>query len=190
MNTLPPQFDEKLIAAQRTDDSLRQQYEREVKAMFEKKLTPVRKTIHVLVGVVSAAMAVIFGVVAITAKELPWESRAAFALGVIFSGAWVFLMFRTLRRGTIDLRVDEKTQAGLGWGFVVVMVTLFMVLGGKLPDKLISISMVVNGLVFLVMAAVFMLTQRINESRIKLEERLLEMQLRIAELSEELKKRP
>ena len=47
--------------------------------------------------------------------------------------------------------------------------------------------MVVNGIVFLIGAAMFMTMAGINSSRMKLEERLLEIQLRIAELTEAIK---
>jgi hypothetical protein len=191
MNTQPPKdFAQRLVAAQHVDSTLRQQYEREVKTMLEKKLTLATKTLHWFVGLLSAAMAVSFAVVAIIGKVLPWEARLGFAVGTLFASAWTFLMIRTIRRGTINLRFDEEAQAGFSWGFVVILVTLFMLIGGRLPDKLTGISMVVNGLVFLIGAAVFLLSHVINESRMKLEERLLETQLKIAELAEELKKRP
>jgi hypothetical protein len=191
--TLPPQFeqfDQKLIAAQRVDDSLRQKYEREVQAMFEKNLTGWNKALFAVVGVITVVLAVVFTVATVKSTHLPWEARSGFVLGALFAGAWTALMVRVLRRGRMNLRIDERAQAGLSWAFVVLMVTLFMVLAAKNPDSIRGVGMVVNGLVFLIGAALFMIQAGINSSRMKIEERLIEMQLRIAELTEELKKRP
>ena len=155
--------------------------------MFEKELTTRNKVLYGFIGVLSVALAIMFAVFAIKSAGLPWEARLGFVLGVVFSGAWALLMFRTLRRGKLDLKFDEKAQAALVWGFIVFMVTLFMLLAGRHPDSVRSVGMVVNGIVFLIGAAMFMTMAGINSSRMKLEERLLEIQLRIAELTEAIK---
>ena len=53
----------------------------------------------------------------------------------------------------------------------------------------LSIWMLIFGLTFVVMASVFVVQYAINDARLKVEERLLETQLKLAELTEELRKR-
>lgn len=186
-NSLPKNFDEQLLAAQRVNESLRQKYEREVQAMFEKKLSGTNKLLYISVGVLSVALTIGFAIAAVAARKLPWEAPAGFALGTVFSAGWALLLFRALRRGRIDLRFDEKAQAGLVWVFIVFMITLLMLMAGRHPDSVRGVGMVVNGIVFLIGAVVFMLQTGINQSRMKIEERLLEVQLKIAELTEAIK---
>ena len=104
--------------------------------MFEQKLSGMNKAIYGLVGVLSVAMTIGFAIAAVMARHMPWQVPVAFVLGTLFAAAWAVLMFRTLRRGSINLRIDEKAQAGLGWVFVVFMITLFMLLAGRRPDYL------------------------------------------------------
>ena len=87
-NTLPPNFDQQLIAAQGVDETLQQKYEREVRAMFEKELTTRNKVLYGFIGVLSVALAIMFAVFAIKSAGLPWEARLGFVLGVVFSGAF------------------------------------------------------------------------------------------------------
>ena len=61
-----------------------------------------------------------------------------------------------------------------------------MLVGGKLADPIKGVQMVVNGLVFLMMAAVFMIFSRINQAELNTREKLLEIELRLAEIAEKI----
>jgi hypothetical protein len=48
--------------------------------------------------------------------------------------------------------------------------------------------MVLNGLVFLVIAALFMIANRVDQAQLKTREKLLEIEYRLAVMSESMKK--
>jgi len=73
---------------------------------------------------------------------------------------------------------------GMTWGFLVIMMTLFMVSAG---NNIVGLRMIVNGLVFLLMGVAFLLRHVIEQSELKTGERLLEIEYRLAELAECLK---
>ena len=64
-----------------------------------------------------------------------------------------------------------------------------LIMTGRHADSIRSVWMLLYALTFLLMASMFLVQYWIGEARMKIEERLLEMQLRVAELAEELKKR-
>ena len=197
MNTQPPEqtprqnpdFSERLIAAQRVEPSLRQRYEQEMQAMLEPTLNRTRKVSFTLSLAVSAVMAVALTLAAVTTTRAPLAMRIGLGLGALYAAGWGIIMFRILRRGRLQLRSDSQWTSGLPWAFAVAMMTLLLVVTGQKPDSVRSVWMLCFGLTFLIGAAMFLLQHWISDARLKVEERLLETQLRVAELAEELKKR-
>ena len=154
--------------------------------MLEKKLTGARRWVYIFWTVLGIGFTILFGTVAIIARELPLLGRLVFAVGAVFGLAWACLAGSILKRGVFDLKAHPKAMAGLSWGVVVIMVTLFMLIRGKLPDAIKGVQMVVNSLVFLMMAAVFMIFARINQAELNTREKLLEIELRLAEIAEKM----
>jgi len=74
----------------------------------------------------------------------------------------------------------------MAWAIVVVMATLVLVFA---PDSIVGVRMLVSILLFLVMAAVFMLASRTEQAELRTKEKLLEIEYRVAELGEHLKQR-
>lgn len=176
-------FRERLLAAETLSPS--EQYQRELQALLEPKLTPGHKWATVGSLVMGLGFAGLFGTLAIvTARKLPWLASASFALGAIFGLAWAGLSAWILHRGTINRRTDPTAMTGMVWGFLVVMMTLFLLLAGQLPDPVKGLQMVLNGLVFLVMGAVFMIANRIEQAELRTKEKLLELEYRLAEMAE------
>jgi low affinity Fe/Cu permease len=105
---------------------------------------------------------------------------------VLFSLSFALLLASVLRRGSYNLKTDSNTMMGITWVFLVIMITLFMIIAGRIPDPARGISMVLNGLVFLTFGVVFILQNQINQARLKTHEKLLEIELRIVELAEKL----
>jgi len=97
---------------------------------------------------------------------------------------WAFLGFKILRRGAIDRKVDAGIYAGLAWALPVFLVTMFMVWA---PDNITGLRMILSGLVFLVMGAMFLLRNIIEQSELRATEKLLEIEYRLAELTEAVK---
>ncbi len=64
------------------------------------------------------------------------------------------------------------------------MAALFMVIA---PNSIVGLRMIICGLVFLVVGAVFLIRHVIEQSELKTREKLLEIEYRLAELAETAK---
>jgi protein-S-isoprenylcysteine O-methyltransferase Ste14 len=182
-----PRFDEQLIAAQRVDDTLKRRYEQEITNMLEQKLNTPAKISFIASVVVSVVMAVALTIAAASTPSLKPLHRLGIALGAVYAAAWVVISIRVLRRGAIHMWRDASLMGALPWVFTVLLVMIIMIATGGKTDSVRSVWMMLYGLIFLLMGAVFLLQYMINAARAKVEERLLETQLRIAELAEMMK---
>jgi hypothetical protein len=200
MSEKPQQpFRERILSADAVDPALREKYQKEIQTMFEKQLTGGQRLAHIFTAVLSIVSVIVFSIAAVLVPRsirgvpnippaIPILIGVAFGIGAVFGLAWAVLLFRILRRGSTQLRKDPKTMAGLTWGFVVIMVTIFMIVADRPGDHLWGVQMVVNGLVFLVGAAVFLINSVVQDSQLKTQEKLLEIEYRLAEIAERIKK--
>jgi hypothetical protein len=178
-------FRDQLLKSEHVTPSLKERHEEEIRAMIEKQLTRPANIAWGLSGLAGMVLAVGFGILAIALpREAPWYARLGFVGGALFGIGWAYLGFKIFRRGFIDLKVDAGIYAGLSWGLPVFLVTMFMVWA---PDNITGLRMILSGLVFLVMGAMFLLRNIIEQSELKTREKLLEIEYRLAELTEALK---
>ena len=182
-------FSDRLLAMERANPDFREKYERGVKAMLEKRLTPVQKFVTGFMAVVCLAMFAFFtyAVLVITAG-LPVLIRASFGVGALFSLAFLIFLVKIVLSGKMNLRTQPNTMTGLVWVFLVIMQTIFMTIGGKHPESVSSVFMVLYGLSFLVLGVAFLVTHRIEQSELNVKEKLLGIELRLAELCEKSEK--
>ncbi len=186
MNRSDKDISNQLLGIEQWDPIYQERYRKELQKMLEKKLTGARRWVYIFWAALGTGFTLLFGTLAIIAGELPLLARFGFAVGAVFGLVWACLAGSIVKRGVFDLKAHPKAMAGLSWGLVVIMVTLFMLIGGGLPDAIKGVQMVVNGLVFLIMAAMFMVLSRINEAELKTREKLLEIELRLAEIAEKM----
>ncbi|HSV16716.1 MAG TPA: hypothetical protein VLI90_20795 [Tepidisphaeraceae bacterium] len=182
-------FRQQFLAAESFDPALRQKYQLEVKAMFEHKLTKMHRLVYVFTGLLSIAIIVLFAVISFQLPQrFPPLARAAFGLGILFALGWAIQSYRIVRRGSVKMRKDPRTMAALVWVFIVLMVTINMVLAGRAGDRIWGVQIVVNSLVFLVGAAVFLIGTIVQQAQMQTQEKLLEIEYRLAELTEQIKR--
>ena len=182
-------FADQLIAAQRVEPTLRQRYEQEMKAMLEQPLTKTRKTSFILSAILCTIMMVMLTIAALSSHRAPIGVRIGLGLGAVYAAGWLIMSIRILRRGTFNLRSDSRVLSAWPWIFMVALVTLILFMTGQRADSVKSVWMLLYGLTFLLMASMFLIQHWISDARLKVEERLLEVQLRVAELAEEIKRR-
>jgi len=152
--------------------------------MLEQKLTGWRRGIWLAAAIVSLAFAVWFGTLAVTLPpQFPLWGRLGFASGAVFSVLWAVLGIRVFRRGSLNLKIDTATVAGLSWVFPVLLVT-FMLVGA--PDNLTGLRMIASGLVCLIMGAVFLIGGMVQQAELRTRERMLQIEYRLAGLAEAL----
>jgi len=181
-------FRDRLLDIEKPDPVYWQEYERQVKAMIEKKLTGWTKLSHIIGLIMGLGFAGLFGTLAvIVPKEFPLWGRFSWMLGAVFGLVIACMSAWTLKKGTINLKDDEMASAGLGWAFIVIVGSIVLVFSGSLPDPITGIHMLVSLLFFLVMAAVFMIRAFIQRSELNTREKLLEIEYRLAELAEQVK---
>jgi hypothetical protein len=186
----PNNFADQLIAAQHVEPTLRQRYEQEMKTMLEQPLTKTRKMSFILSAVVCTVMMVMLTIAALSSHRAPIGVRIGVGLGAVYAAGWLLMTLRILRRGTFHVRGDARLMSSWPWIFTVALMTLMLLMTGQRADSVRSVWLVLFALTFLLMASVFLIQHSIGEARLKVEERLLEVQLRVAELAEEMKRRP
>jgi len=187
MNNARKEFRDRLVAMEQITPSLEERYQKETKAMFEKKLTRPMNLAWIGAGILGIGFVVLFGAAAVMApREFPMLGRLMFVAGAVFGLAWAALAAVIVRRGSINLKSDGKAAAGMTWCFLVLLTTVTLLLASKHPNRIVGVHMICGVLPFLIMGTVFMIQYRIQEAELKTREKLLEIELRIAELAEKL----
>lgn len=184
MKNNPTSFRDRLLAVEPLSPNSQQQLQQELRTMFIRELRMPGRIIFSIVAIFSLAIAALCGYLALTRSDLPLLARIGLGTGTLFSLAWVALAAHILRKGAINLRVDNRTMAAMTWVFTVLMMTFFLMLGMSIEDRLLGVMMIAYGLVFLIGAAVYLLATRIEQAELSTREKLLELELRIAELCE------
>ena len=187
MNDARKEFRDRLVEMEQTTPSLKERYQKETKAMFEKKLTRPMKLAWIGTGILGMGFVVLFGTTAIMApKELPMLARSMFVAGAVFGLAWAVLAALIVKRGAMSLKSHGKALVGMTWCFLVLLTTLTLLLASQHPDRIVGVHMICAVLPFLIMGAVFMIQYRIQEAELNTREKLLEIELRMTDLAEKL----
>ena len=185
MNEANRVFRERLLDAEQVTPALKERYHKELQAMFERKLSGMRRWVWLGSAIMGLGFAILFGTLAIVLPaEFPWWGRLGFAAGALFGVGFGLLGLKVFRRGSLDLKFDSWAYSGMAWGLPVMVVTVAMVCA---PDDVVGLRMILSGLVFLVMGAVFLIRYVIEQSELKTRENLLEIEYRLAELTDRMK---
>jgi len=188
MDNIQDNFRKRLLESEHFDSELREKYNKEVHMLFEKKLTAHGKWFLTALIAVTLVQAAFFLYAVITFSDLPCLARVGFGAGILFSLSFAALLFSIAKRGRFNLKTDSNFITGITWVFLVIMITIFMLISGNMHDTAKGISMVLNGLVFLIFGVVFLLQNTITQANLKLQEKLLEIEFRLAEMKEMMKK--
>jgi MFS family permease len=152
--------------------------------MFIRELTIPRRITFGIVATVALGSATVCGYLALTEPGLPLLARVGLGTGTLFGLTWTAMAARLARRGAVDLKRDSSRIAGMVWTFTVLMMVFLLMLGMSIEDRMLGLMMIANGLAFLIGAAVYWLTHRIEQAELGVRERLLQLELRLAQLSE------
>ena len=178
-------FREELLAAEPITPALQERYHEGLQAMLSKQLHGMRRWIWVGVSITGLGFAAFFGTLAVVLPaEFPWSGRLIFAAGAFFGIGWGLLGLKVSWRGSLDLRSDTWAANGMAWALPVLVVTVAMV---SAPDNVVGLRMILCALVFLVMGAAFLMRHVVEQSELKTREKLLEIEYRLAELTDRMK---
>ena len=181
----PTSFRDRLIAVEPLASESKKRLQQELHAMFIRELTAPRRITYGLVAIVALGSAAVCGFLAVTEPDLPMLTRIAFGVGTLFGLAWTVVTAGISWRGAIDMKRDSRRIAAMVWVFTVLMMVFYLIVGMSLEDRLLGLMMIANGLAFLICAAVIWLTHRIEQAELATREKLLQIELRLAELCEQ-----
>jgi hypothetical protein len=172
---------DRLLAVGSPSAKFQAQYQKEIRSMLIRKLSAPRRVFLSLVTVAASGSALVCGTLALTEPQLPILARLGLATGVLFGVGWVITIVSILRRGEMDLKRDSRRIAQMVWGFTLLTSIFFCAIGMSRPDKPLSVLLMLQSLIFLISAAVYWLNHRIEESELNVKEKLVELELHLAE---------
>lgn len=179
---------DKLVAQERTSEALERRYNEEIEAMLERGLKPVERIMYPVAIGMGVSFFVCFGVAAWNAwGSLPRLATLSFGVGSVFGLVFSVYAFRVRRRGRLHLKKDLGLFNGLMWGFMVIMMTVFLLLGQQMENTGKGTQMILAGLVFFVMFGVVgMLQYNIQQAELRIRESVLKLELQVAEIAERM----
>jgi hypothetical protein len=194
MNESKKQFVEQLLAADPPTAEARGPYEKEMRTMFEKTLTGNERRGYRYCAVLMGLAALTCGLEAL----FVWVDHSH--EGVQFIAAFLLLtamallvvagiLFRASWKGVLSRRTSNKWAAGAGVAYAGLVGCLLLLMGQSLPEMLGDVVRVL-GLVLLVYAAVAWMRHRIGQAELRTAEKLLEIELRLAQIGETLEAQP
>jgi hypothetical protein len=203
MNSSKKQFVEQLLAADRPSPDLRRHYEKEVHAMLEKSIGPRQRGLCLVAAVLLGLLGVNWSLAGLGAlatavgrKDTPVDLVPVFlilAFCILATGLALLLvagmLLRAYWKGVFNLRNYRGWAAGAGIPYAGLLGCLFLLLCRHLPETLRD-SVQVSGLVLLLYAAVAWVRHRIAQAEMRTAEKLLEIELRLAEIGEDTKAGP
>jgi hypothetical protein len=188
-------FVDQLLAADPPSADARQHYEKEMREMFEKTLTRDERRGYLfsalLMGLVALAwgLGALYGWVYHSHKEGAQFIAALLLLTAMALLVVAGILFRASRKGVLSRRTSNKWAAGAGVPYAGLVGCLLLLMGQSLPEVLRDVVRVF-GLALLVYAAVAWMRHRVAQAELRTAEKLLEIELRLAEIGEALQARP
>lgn len=188
MNERKKRLRDNLVHSESISDIRKEQYEKELAMMFEHKLSAPRKWGSIFLVFVMLSQFAWFTWAAFMFRERNLLVSAGFVLGMVFSLFFAILLIRTLKKGSFNLRTDANAMTGAVWLFMVMFVVIMLFLAGGMEDKVAAVQMIAQTTIFFIMAVTFLLKNAVDQSELKTREKLLEIDYRLAEISEKLDK--
>lgn len=175
-------FAESLLAQDDMAKPETDQLRLELQNMMTRQIPRISKVFLYVVSVVLLATGGFIGSLIVT-ESLPPLAQVGLALGVGFSIAWAWKTFRLAKAGEIHLKNDNRMIANMVWCFTLATTVLMLMAAGFKEDlsdrKLILITG--QALFFLIAAATYLITQRMEQAELTTRERLLRLELKLIE---------
>lgn len=180
-------FRDRLVSAQQFTPQYREEYERKLKNMLTRQLTPperARLAFSALIGTVALPY---YGYLLASNRNVAVEMKVVFILltcAALYTG---ILKGIAAVRGTLNARIEPKIIASVAFFGIVVFVaaTLWVLPSGAVHTT----HMLMLGLFALIVAAVKFLQMHITQSELNVREKMLEIELKLTDMNEKLNKR-
>jgi len=190
MNESEKDFRERLLEREQFSPTLKEKYEKEVCAMLEKKLTGIGRWVYIGSSVLGMGIAIFFGTLAaVPPREIPILGRILFVLGAIFGLAFGGFSGWIAKRGRVNLKIHPMVLVGMSWGFICIWAALLYFIASGLPDRVKGIQIIVGFIPFMIMVAVGLIAGGMGHMQLRTEEKLLEIEYRLAQIAEAVAKK-
>ena len=204
MNESKKELVDRLLAADPPSTAGRGRYEKQVRAMFEKKLSRRERWVYGVSGVLMGSYAALLIVCAamwlvdalhnlndgLHALKLDngfptvtYFMAVCALMGVALFVVNMGIFIRAAWKGTINRRTTGRIATGVGVVFVGLLGLLALVAAPQFPEEFRD-DLRAFGLVLVIYGAVAWLRNSITQSEMKTAEKLLEIELRLAEIGE------
>lgn len=163
----------------------REQYDRRVAALFERKLTTGDWARLALMSIGGLAGAAVCGGLALTEPaEMPARARAALSVLAVIGLSWVALAGLIVRRGAVDSSVHGAAAATMGFAFSLLATAGIGALAAAGPGGGGGgAGAVLLPLVPLVLSGVVLVVHHVKQAELRLRKDVLEVGYRLARQS-------
>ncbi len=181
-------FRDRLISAQQSTPEYREKYERSSRSMLTRQLTPFERGRYVFAAVWSlAGSAVVAWFLAVDK-----QTSIPFHWGIGFMGLVALAVAITCgiiaATGSINLRRQPKTLAQIAFVGVAVFALSLSFIVPPMAGPLAAIHAIAVCLIALIVITAEVVQAHVDQSELNVREKLLEIELKLAEISETLAK--
>ena len=159
----------------------REQYERRMAGLFERKLTAADwARLALMFGGGLAGAAVCGGLALTEPAEVPARTRAALSVLAVVGLSWAALAGLIFRRGAINSAVHGAAAATMGFAFSLLMTAAVGVLALTGAGRGAGAGLVLLPVVPLVLASVVFVVHHVKQAELRLRRDVLEVGYRLA----------
>jgi len=194
---------DKLLALEKVTPEFEAKYHDQMKAVFERPLTPTTRIANVVAMLMGIGFFILFSTVAVAVMWLepgfPLVGRLMFAAGALFGLAFAVLSGLILKRGSISLtfwrnatlrqlRTVHPAAFGLTWVFCVLVMVFCQMMGSQAPDAAKGNQIILGGIVGMVLFGIpITILSCATEAELLLREKFLQLELQLTELKDLVK---
>ena len=182
---LPGDFGDRLVARDRVDPMRMEQLREQIASLLAFRLSRVQRVACVAGGVLSIAMAVVFGFLA----RRRWDEMPPMGTVIVIAGPVAMLLMGIFaiglaRRGVFDRRYHGRQFLGLALVLCLGAGTAFLHAGWWSGDG----QLVFGGTAMLVLGGAGFALHLLEQYHLTTQRKLLELELRMAELTAEIRR--
>jgi hypothetical protein len=182
--TTPPDFSNRLLELDPQTAGGRSHFEARARELFDRKLSAKDWFWMLVMGVGGLAGATVCGLLAATEPAgMPVLTRIVLAVLACIGLFWATLSATVLRRGAINTAVHGAIAAKMGFVFSLAAAVLIGVLSLAGVGGAPATGLLLLPIVPLVLASVVVVGREVRQAELRLHERLLEIEYRLARLA-------
>ena len=197
MNQSNKTFSDKLLDIEKPSAAYKEQFERQLQTVFEKKLNYPSRVGLLVLSIVGLLVAIPCGEMAFSARigELALFVRIVYISGMVFALAWAVIMGWVAVRGKLNLKIQLSRIVtigiALGFFFMLDFTGRFVLpLARDENRSIFGTLLVLIGFFFIVTFVLCLILRILYRAEFKTYEKLLKIEYRLAELAEKIEAKP